>query len=189
MIVALFAQNLNGRLAFSIFAIAFGSGFQHGYNTGVLNAPQGLISKWIRDCDQFNDTAADKKASQEESQAQCNYEVASMWGLIVSAFCIGGVVGGSLVGLVSERIGRRGGLLFNNSWLLCTAGLSMFAAKYADTYLLLILGRFLIGVNAGLNAGIAPMYLSEISPVALRGSVGTAYQLTITISILLSQVN
>ena len=52
VIVALFAQNLNGRLAFSIFAIAFGSGFQHGYNTGVLNAPQGLISNWIRDCDQ-----------------------------------------------------------------------------------------------------------------------------------------
>ena len=185
MIVALFAQNLNGRLAFSIFAIAFGSGFQHGYNTGVLNAPQGLISKWIRDCDQFNDTASDQKVSQQE----CNYEVASMWGLIVSVFCIGGVVGGSLIGLVSERIGRRGGLLFNNSWLLCTAGLSMFAAKYADTYMLLILGRFLIGVNAGLNAGIAPMYLSEISPVDLRGSVGTAYQLTITISILLSQVD
>ena len=100
-------KGLNAHLAYAIFAIAFGSGFQHGYNTGVLNAPQGLISKWIRDCDQFNDTAADKKASQEESQAQCNYEVASMWGLIVSAFCIGGVVGGSLVGLVSERIGRR----------------------------------------------------------------------------------
>ena len=177
-------KGLNAHLAYAIFAIAFGSGFQHGYNTGVLNAPQGLISKWIKDCDQYNDT----KASQE-SKEECNYEVASIWGLIVSVFCIGGVVGGSLVGLVSERIGRRGGLLFNNSWLLCTAGLSMFAAKYADTYMLLILGRFLIGVNAGLNAGIAPMYLSEISPVALRGSVGTAYQLTITISILLSQVN
>ena len=173
-------------------------------------------------------------------------QVASLWGLIVGAFCIGGVVGGSLVGLVSEKIGRKGGLLFNNTGLLWVAGrqfnsikitfgdilglfgaifeacivadrlavytkvsfkldlwaifgqfcnpiesppgMSLVAAKYADTYLLLILGRFLIGINAGLNAGIAPMYLSEISPVALRGSVGTVYQLVITISIFISQV-
>lgn len=64
----------------------------------------------------------------------------------------------------------------------------MFGAKYANSYEMLILGRLLIGISSGLDAGIAPMYLSEVSPTALRGAVGTVYQLIITISILLSQI-
>ena len=40
---------------------------------------------------------------------------------------------------------------------------------------MLIIGRLFIGVNAGLNAGLIPMYLSEISPTNLRGMVNANF--------------
>ena len=65
---------------------------------------------------------------------------------------------------------RKGGLLLNNI-LMLLGGLLMLGSKYAGSFEMLIAGRFFIGVNAGINAGISPMYLTEISPVALRGAV------------------
>merc|ERR1719500_1186813 len=96
-------------------------------------------------------------------------------------------MGGTLCGFVSGRLGRKGGLLLNNV-LVAVGAVLMGAAKAAGSYQMLIAGRLVIGINAGLNAGLAPMYLAEISPTALRGALGTVYQLIVTISILLSQI-
>lgn len=41
---------------------------------------------------------------------------------------------------------------------------------------------------AGLNTSLVPMYISEISPLNLRGGLGTVNQLAVTIGLLLSQV-
>lgn len=92
-----------------------------------------------------------------------------------------------MISMVADRFGRKGGLLINNILVILTVVFEG-ASKSAGSYEMLIVGRFLIGINSGLNAGLAPMYLAEISPVHLRGAVGTVYQLVITISILTSQV-
>ena len=57
---------------------------------------------------------------------------------------------------------------------MALGGVFMVAAKFASSYELLIIGRLVIGINSGLNAGIAPMYLSEIAPTAMRGAVSIA---------------
>ncbi|XP_065575624.1 solute carrier family 2, facilitated glucose transporter member 1-like [Artemia franciscana] len=172
------SSGLNGRLVFAIAAAAVGSGFQHGYNIGVVNAPGKLIQEWINytDYTRSNYTVVPTEAT-----------ITWIWSVAVSVYCIGGMIGGSLTGFFAEKFGRRGGLMVNNIFALIGAILEGFSYS-AESYEMLIAGRVFIGINCGLNAGLAPMYLSEISPVNLRGAVGTMYQLILTISILISQI-
>jgi len=174
-------KGLNPRIAFAIAAGAFGSSFQHGYNTGVLNAPQGVMTEWLKS------QICEIDPESPDSEATCERDSILIWSWIVSIFCIGGMMGGSLVGFVSSRLGRKGGLLLNNI-LVVIATLLMGLAKSANSFHMLIAGRLVIGINSGLNAGLAPMYLAEIAPINLRGALGTVYQLIITLSILISQV-
>jgi len=183
-------EGLNPRIGFAIAAGAIGSSFQHGYNTGVLNAPEVMIKQWTKSyvCpDAANETLEILPGDEHSVNNACNVSVTFIWSFVVSIFCIGGMMGGSVVGVVSSRLGRKGGLLLNNILVVIGAVL-MGTAKAAGSYHMLILGRLIIGINAGLNAGLAPMYLAEISPTSLRGALGTVYQLIITMSILLSQV-
>ncbi|XP_054271345.1 solute carrier family 2, facilitated glucose transporter member 1-like isoform X1 [Macrosteles quadrilineatus] len=170
---------LNGRLVFAVAAAALGSSFQHGYGTGVVNAPQKLIEDFIRN------VLANRTSEPVSNINQST--VTLIWASAVSIFCVGGMIGGSMVGFVANTFGRKGGLLLNNILVFASALLQGFS-KYANSYEMIIAGRFLIGINSGLNAGLAPMYLSEIAPVHLRGAVGTTYQLVLTISILISQI-
>jgi len=206
-------EGLNYRIAGAIAAGAIGSSFQHGYNTGVLNAPQDIITSWVKGyvCPDVyervvnivaampapedgivNMTAVIEEMTKHDPElvpanAACDTSCTLIWSWTVAIFCIGGMMGGTMCGFVSGRLGRKGGLLLNNVLVAVGAAL-MGLAKYAGSYQMLIAGRLVIGINSGLNAGLAPMYLSEISPTALRGALGTVYQLIITLSILLSQV-
>ncbi|XP_044267819.1 solute carrier family 2, facilitated glucose transporter member 1-like isoform X1 [Tribolium madens] len=166
---------LNRNLVLAIVAAAVGSGFQHGYHTGVINVPQAILKEWIES------VWGDRLGSVSESKINV------LWGVMTSIMNVGGTIGGVLSGLVSTKFGPKSALLYNNV-LVFIASVLMGFAKLANLYEMMILGRLIIGVNCGFNAGLCPMYLTEISPVDLRGALGSVYQLLIVISILISQI-
>lgn len=169
-------QKITKNLAFAIMASTLGASFQHGYNGGVVNAPEKLISQFI------NTTFTERN-----NQVATDSQIDLIFAIIVSVFCIGGFMGALATATVAERFGRKDGLLLNNALVLIAAPL-MFASRSFKSYELLIAGRLIIGINAGLNAGLAPLYINDIAPARLRGSLGSIYQLVITSSIFLSNV-
>ena len=47
---------------------------------------------------------------------------------------------------------------------------------------------FLSPLSSGVNTVLGPLYISEISPIKYRGAMGTFFQLSVTSTILLSQL-
>ncbi|KRX52790.1 Solute carrier family 2, facilitated glucose transporter member 3 [Trichinella sp. T9] len=162
-------------LAFSIFAATFGCSFIFGYNIAVINTPQVVIQQWI------NETLIEKNQTWTQS------EMDSVWALIVGIFPFGGFIGGMLSGLVADKVGRRNGMLLNNIFAILAVSV-MSVTQYTTSYICLIVGRFVIGINCGISSALCPMYLTEISPIKLRGMLGTFNQLVVSIAILLAQI-
>ncbi|XP_054732360.1 glucose transporter type 1 [Anastrepha obliqua] len=169
------ARGLTFFLTYSIFSAVLGM-LQFGYNTGVINAPERNIENFMKDVykDRYGEDISEEFIQQ-------------LYSVAVSIFAIGGMLGGFSGGWMANRFGRKGGLLLNNVLGISGACLMGFT-KVSHSYEMLFLGRFIIGVNCGLNTSLVPMYISEIAPLNLRGGLGTVNQLAVTIGLLLSQV-
>ncbi len=56
----------------------------------------------------------------------------------------------------------------------------------ANTIFTLIIGRIIVGFGVGIASMIIPVYLSEVSPVCIRGKVVACYVVVITIGQVIS---
>ncbi|ELY64749.1 sugar transporter [Natronococcus jeotgali DSM 18795] len=103
-------------------------------------------------------------------------------GIIVSGAMIGAIVGAAFGGRLADRLGRRR-LILVGAVIFFVGSLIMAVAPNVEV---LIVGRIVDGVGVGFASVVGPLYLSEISPPKIRGSLVSLNQLTITSGILIA---
>lgn len=107
----------------------------------------------------------------------------SMEGIVVSVLLLGAVVGALLAGIPADRIGRRLTILISGVLFIVGCILASFLARNVA---LLIIGRIIIGAAIGVTSAVTPMFIAELAPPVHRGGLVMAYQLSITIGILVA---
>lgn len=96
----------------------------------------------------------------------------------------GGIVGALLSGIFARFLGRKRSLVMAG-FIFCAA--SAYSALLPPLPVLSAC-RFALGFGVGIASFVVPLYLSETAPASIRGSMGTLFQLMITIGIFLISV-
>lgn len=103
-------------------------------------------------------------------------------GMVVGAVPIGAVGGAWFASRGVDRHGRRK-LILVSSAIFIIGAIGSAAAQEAG---LLIASRVVIGLAIGVASAVAPVYISEVAPANMRGSLVTFFQLAVTVGILVA---
>jgi MFS transporter, SP family, arabinose:H+ symporter len=103
-------------------------------------------------------------------------------GIAFSSLLFGCVLGSILAGKLTDHYGRRRMLL----WVALLFAASSVATALAPNFAFFVTARLLGGLAVGGVSLLSPMYVAEVSPASIRGRMGTFYQLSIVIGILVS---
>lgn len=108
----------------------------------------------------------------------------TLWAMAVAAFAVGGPFGAVLGGKMADQRGRRGAILID-IWIFLLGG---FVQTIAQDMYTIILSRLIIGFASGYSTVLIPIYLGEMAPPTLRGTLGTLTQFAIVIGILVADL-
>ena len=150
----------NKNLIYVIAVIAATGGLLFGFDTGVIS---GAIPFFQQDFGIGDDMV----------------EVVTASGLI------GAILGALFCGKITDRLGRKKVILASAVIFAVGALWSGFAP---DIYHL-IFSRLFLGVAIGVSSFAVPLYIAEISPARMRGTLVSMFQLMITIGVLISYLS
>jgi len=100
-------------------------------------------------------------------------------GLFVASALIGCMLGSAVAGPISDRVGRKKGLIIASILFVATG----LGCALSPDEMSLLFFRFIGGIGIGVASMVCPMYISEVSPAAVRGRMVTLFQFAITVGI------
>ncbi|MBE9143440.1 sugar porter family MFS transporter [Planktothrix mougeotii] len=151
------AHHQVSRFVIIVSAIAAIGGLLFGYDTGVISGAILFIKEQFR----LDST---------------------MQEFVVSSVLVGSVTGAALGGLLGDRFGRRHMIILAGAIF----GVGALLTAFTPNLTILVIGRIIVGVGIGIASFISPMYISEVAPKSIRGTLVFLNQLALTLGILLS---
>ncbi len=103
-------------------------------------------------------------------------------GWAFSSLLFGCVLGCFIAGRLTDRVGRKKLLLIVAALFAVTS----IGTASATTFTAFIVARLLGGLAVGGVSLLSPMYVAEVSPPSIRGRMGTLYQMSIILGIIVS---
>ncbi|XP_018421417.1 PREDICTED: solute carrier family 2, facilitated glucose transporter member 11-like [Nanorana parkeri] len=139
--------------------LGIGGTFQYGLHISIINSPSNHIQRFI------NNTWEQRYGSVIHPD-----NVRLLWSIIVAIYSIGGLLGSLIVGPLAVAFGRKKTQLYNNVVALVGAAF-MCTSRTVQSFEMIILGRFIYGINAGVSLNLHTMYIGECAPQSKRGMV------------------
>lgn len=143
-------RRVNMAFIAAIVAVATIGGFLFGYDSGAVNGTQD----GLREAYGLSDAAL---------------------GLTVSSLLIGCAIGAFLAGRLADLFGRRRVMILAALAFLISA----LVAGAAETNTLFVVARVLGGMAVGAASVLSPLYISEVTPAAIRGRLSSIQQVMI----------
>ncbi|CAL4124796.1 unnamed protein product, partial [Meganyctiphanes norvegica] len=166
---------MNILLVLAIAVPFIGSSLNIGYGC-VINSPQAVIRDWIQA------TLVDRYGL----HMTVGQEV-MLWAIIVAIFQVGAIIGVVPGTALADRIGRRWAFFFNHILVLIGSILIMIC-KSVHLVEFFVLGRFILGIAAGIADSLVPVYLTEVVPPIYGGVLGVVHTVGIFSGIVISQI-
>ena len=143
-------EQANNAFIALIVAVATIGGFMFGYDSGVINGTQDGL--------------------------RAAFNLSDWWlGVAVAALLPGCAIGAFLAGRLADLFGRRA-VMMSAALIFIGSALLAGAAHNAELF---IAARFVAGLAVGAASVISPVYISEVTPAAIRGRLSSVQQVMI----------